>query len=68
MQAACGAGSRFYNYKSIQSIILMAVVDGNYRFTYIDIGCNGRVSDEVNQNCINYQDSKLIIHVSVNRR
>ncbi|XP_062602287.1 uncharacterized protein LOC134263958 [Saccostrea cucullata] len=40
-----GSGSRFYNYKGFYSIVLMAVVDADYNFIYIDIGCNGRISD-----------------------
>ncbi|KAE9543674.1 hypothetical protein AGLY_002070, partial [Aphis glycines] len=40
-----GSGSSFYNYKKTFSIILFAMVDGDYCFTYIDIGANGRASD-----------------------
>ena len=32
-------------YKHSFSIVLLAVVDTNYRFLYIDVGCNGCVSD-----------------------
>lgn len=39
------SGSSFYNYKKTYSIILFAMVDGDYCFTYIDIGANGRASD-----------------------
>lgn len=39
------SGSFFYNYKGQFSIVLLAVVDAEYKFIYIDVGTNGRVSD-----------------------
>ncbi|KAJ8967748.1 hypothetical protein NQ314_002627 [Rhamnusium bicolor] len=41
---AC-TGSEYYNYKHTFGIILFALVDANYCFTYIDVGTNGRVND-----------------------
>lgn len=35
----------YYNYKGFHSIILLGLVDANYCFLYIDVGCNGRVND-----------------------
>lgn len=38
-------GSYFYNYKGTNSIVLLALVDANCQFIYIDVGCNGRTND-----------------------
>jgi len=38
-------GSEYFNYKHSFSVILLAVVDANYCFSYIDIGTNSRVND-----------------------
>lgn len=39
------SGSEFYNYKGTFSVILLASVDANYCFRYIDVGTNGRAND-----------------------
>ena len=39
------SGSYYFNYKHTFSIVLLAIVDGDYKFLYVDIGCNGRISD-----------------------
>ncbi|WKY01838.1 hypothetical protein Q1695_015669 [Nippostrongylus brasiliensis] len=39
------SGSRFYNYKGYYSIVLLALVDANYRCILYDLGASGKNSD-----------------------
>ena len=39
------SGSQFYKYKGFHSVILMALVDADYKFTWVEVGRNGSASD-----------------------
>lgn len=45
IQCPKGGGSVYYNYKGYHSIILFAVADAYYKFTWVDVGANGSASD-----------------------
>lgn len=40
-----GSGSMFFNYKDYYSIVLMAIADSSYRFTFVNIGSYGKDCD-----------------------
>jgi hypothetical protein len=45
LQFPAHSGSEYYNYKRTFCIVLLALVDSNYRFMFADIGDQGRISD-----------------------
>ena len=38
-------GSKYYNYKHFNSIVLLALVDADYNFIWVDVGTNGPAGD-----------------------
>jgi hypothetical protein len=45
IQSPPNTGSYFFNYKDFHSTVLMALVDAEYKFIAVNIGCDGRISD-----------------------
>lgn len=39
------SGTDYHNYKGFSSLVLMALVDHDYNFLYVDVGAHGRCSD-----------------------
>ena len=50
------SGSLQINYKGFFSIVLIALADYDYKFLFVEIGCQGRISDGgVFRNCDFYE-------------
>lgn len=45
IQPPPNTGALYYNYKNFYSVVLMAIVNSNYEFIYVDVGKQGRISD-----------------------
>ena len=53
------AGSNYYNYKQFHSIILMALVDAQYKFLWVDVGAMGSAGDA---NVFNHSELRACIN------
>ena len=45
LKQPANSGSYYFNYRATFSIVLLGLVDGDYKFIYVDDGCNGRVGN-----------------------
>jgi DDE superfamily endonuclease len=66
------SGSEYFNYKKFCSIVLLAVVDADMKFIYVDVGSPGKCSDggiwgdcslnkKIQSNSLNLPEPKVTI-------
>ena len=54
------SASEYFNHKNAFSIVLLALVDANYNFMFVNAGCQGGISDSgVFTNTELYKKKKL---------
>lgn len=56
------SGSEYFNYKKFFSIVLLALVDSDANFLYVDIGTQGSLND-----AIVLKNSNLYLHMTTGR-
>lgn len=56
------SGSAYYNYKGFFSIVMLAVVDADYKFIWVEAGANGSCSDAQIWN-----ESQLLLKIQENK-
>lgn len=77
MEAPANTGSLYFNYKKTFSVVLLGMADYDYNFTYIDVGCQGRISDggvfrnstlfrSLNNNTLNLPEDEPLLSGDVN--
>jgi DDE superfamily endonuclease len=62
IKAPKNSGSKFFNYKGYYSVVLFALCDANYKFTYVDIGSFGSQHDSGI-----YRASSLFQHIQAGK-
>jgi len=45
LQCPSNSASEYFNYKNAFSVVLFALMGANYNFMFVDVGCQGRISD-----------------------
>ena len=45
LQCSRNSANEYFNYKNAFSIVLFALVDVDYNYMFVDVGCQGRISD-----------------------